>query len=38
LLNEVHLANQTLSELLVELRKNNRMLGRTIIQEGAQDG
>jgi hypothetical protein len=38
LLNEVHLANQTLSELLVELRKNNHMLEGTVIQEGAQDG
>lgn len=38
LLNEIHLANQTLSSLLVELKNNNRMLKQTITGEGTSDG
>lgn len=38
LLNEVHLANQTLSQILAALQKNNQLLEHGIHKGGAMDG
>lgn len=38
LLNEAHLANQTLTQLLVELKKNNQLLEHHNHKGGAMDG